>query len=305
MVINKSWSVLTIGDGDLSFSRSIFENYKPKKLTATVLDSELELTQKYGAENLSFLQQASTQQTSEKCTSKQENSFSKNQDLEEDCRECEVITEFDITNLQKLKKLTKCYDLVIFQFPLVPNFANQKQYNQETQNDGLALSINTLNRRLLRMFLIHSFEHLLSENGAQLAYISSKDVKPYIEWDIEYSLTQGTEFTCVGSTPFIIDQFPGYKIRNVDRDKHVKDTASLTYVWTPNRNFDIALNLLPGMDLLPPLFGELGCDICHAGAFQTDQEKVNHLAGKKHQRMQIYDRQWRACLAIENSECSQ
>jgi len=292
MVISKEWSVLIIGDGDLSFSRSIFENYKPKKLTATILDSELELTQKYGADNFTFLQQAPSLATSE----------------QNHC-ECEVITEFDITNLQTVKQLTKCYDLVIFQFPLVPNFANQQQFKQQTQDDGLALSINTLNRRLLRMFLIHSFEYLLSENGAQLAYISSKDVKPYIEWDVEYSLTKGAKLesgvlNCIGSVSFDIQQFPGYKIRNVDRDKHVKDTASVTYIWTLANNITGASDLFSDLTLPTPLFDENGCDICHAGPFASTEEKHNHLAGKKHNRMKMYDSQWKAYLDLDNRNVS-
>jgi sulfur relay (sulfurtransferase) DsrF/TusC family protein len=280
MVINKEWSVLTIGDGDLSFSRSIFDNFQPKKLTATVLDSVTELTNKYGSENLDYLLQQSNGTLS--------------------LVDCQVITEFDITNSDNIHQLTKEYDLVIFQFPLVPNFSSQGEFQQRTksctQSSEQVLSINTINRRLLRLFLINSFDCLLAQDGAQLAYISSKDVKPYTDWDIEYSLTKWTELDCVGSMEFITEQFPGYKIRNVDRDKHVKDTASLTYVWTSNKNRDVALELLPTMTPLPTLFGDLGCDICHAGPFETEQEKISHLAGKKHKRMSEYEVQWQGYL---------
>jgi hypothetical protein len=278
MVINKEWSVLTIGDGDLSFSRSIFTHHKPKHLTATIYDSVEQLTEKYGSEHLDFLTKASVTDNN-----------------------CRVVTDFDITDLKCIEQLDKKYDLIIFQFPLVPNFTSQNEFQQHTQADELPLSINTINRRLLRLFLINSFDYLLAEDGAQLAYISSKDVKPYTEWDIEYSLTKSSltqlpEFSCVGTMPFVIEQFPGYKIRNVDRDKHVKDTASLTYVWTSNKNRDVALELLPTMNPLPTLFGELGCDICHAGPFETEQEKISHLAGKKHKRMSEYEVQWQGYL---------
>lgn len=274
MVINKEWSVLTIGDGDLSFSRSIFTHHKPKYLTATVYDSAEQLTEKYGSEHLDFLTKASLTNNN-----------------------CRVITEFDITDLECVKQLDKKYDLVIFQFPLVPNFSSKAEFQQYTKADEITISINTINRRLLRLFLVNSFDCLLAENGAQLACISSKDVKPYTEWDIEYSLTKGSltqlpEFSCVGTMPFVIEQFPDYKIRNVDRDKHVKDTASLTYVWTANCNLDVALDLLPAINPLPSLFGEQGCDICHAGPFETEQEKINHLAGKKHKRMSDFEQQW-------------
>jgi sulfur relay (sulfurtransferase) DsrF/TusC family protein len=280
MVINKEWSVLTIGDGDLSFSRSIFDNFQPKKLTATVLDSVNELTSKYGCEHLDYLQKQS--------------------DDVLNLVDCQVVTEFDITDLDKVRQLTQEYDLVIFQFPLVPNFSSQGEFQQRTksctQSNEQVLSINTINRRLLRFFLINSFDCLLAQDGAQLAYISSKDVKPYTDWDIEYSLTKWTELDCVGSMEFITEQFPGYKIRNVDRDKHVKDTASLTYVWTSNQNREARLDLFPAISPVPTLFGELGCNICHAGPFETEQEKISHLAGKKHKRMSEYEVQWKSYL---------
>jgi hypothetical protein len=273
MFIDENWSVLTVGDGDLSFSRAIFEQYKPKKLTSTILDTKTELCRKYGNEHYTYLTSNG----------------------------CEVFTEFDVTNLSCVQQLQKKYDLVIFQFPLVPNFLNQNEFYKYTQGNKIAFSINTLNRRLLRLYLIHSFEYLLSATGSQLAYISSKDVKPYIEWDIEYSLTKGTELTCIGSIPFSIEQFPGYKIRNVDRDKHVKDTGALTYIWTrENPNQSVYKNF----DLITPkteLFGNKGCDVCHAGPFATEQEKTEHLSGKKHNRMDVYDSQWQEYLALNDN----
>jgi hypothetical protein len=37
-----------------------------------------------------------------------------------------------------------------------------------------------------------------------------------------------TSLSYVGKMAFNISEFPGYKIRNVDRDKHVKDTQGFT-----------------------------------------------------------------------------
>ena len=47
MYINPKWRILTIGDGDLSFSVSLLKNYQPRALTATVFDSQLSLSTKY------------------------------------------------------------------------------------------------------------------------------------------------------------------------------------------------------------------------------------------------------------------
>ena len=38
MHINPNWRILTVGDGDLSFSHALLTHYHPKQLTATVFD---------------------------------------------------------------------------------------------------------------------------------------------------------------------------------------------------------------------------------------------------------------------------
>lgn len=269
MILKRDWTILTVGDGDLSFSRSIFEHHQPKHLTATVYDSSQQLKQKYGSEHLDYLNDQSKMGAS-----------------------CQVITDFDITHLQTVQSLNQNYDVVIFQFPLVPNFSSADEFAKQTQAGSNTISVNTINRRLLRLFLKNSFDYLLSKTGAQLAYISSKDVKPYTEWDIEYSLTTGTELVCMGSLPFKLTEFPGYKIRNVDRDKHVKDTAAFTYVYSTQSNQARVSPLLVEITPTQALLGNNGCDICHAGPFATEQEKTAHLAGKKHQRMRDFSEQW-------------
>mgnify|MGYP000046988277 CR=1 FL=1 len=48
MYIDPKWRVLTVGDGDLSFSASLLKNYQPQQLTATIYDSKGSLDEKYG-----------------------------------------------------------------------------------------------------------------------------------------------------------------------------------------------------------------------------------------------------------------
>lgn len=261
MIINPNWRILTVGDGDLSFSMSLFNKFQPKKLTATVLDSESDLLGKYEQNNFAELQQAGV----------------------------EVVTELDITASNCWQRLKPVYDLVIFQFPLVPGFKSQQEFQVMQDKYGPDFSINTLNRRLLRKFLKASFEHLLSPDGARLAYISSKDVKPYIEWNIEDQLHLGLDTEYLGSMPFNMTEFTGYRLRNVDRDKQVKDTKALTYVWSDK--------LQPELKLEPfQAKGETGCDICRAGPFTTEQERAEHSNSTKHKRMTDYHQQWQNYL---------
>lgn len=264
MYIDPQWRILTVGDGDLSFSNALFQHHNPRHLTATIYDSLDTLQAKYGDE---FHQQLLT-------------------------AHCPVLTQFDITEPQSWSTVSKLsFDLVIFQFPLVPGFASQQEFNEKCAGIG----INTLNRRLLRQFLINASKLLLDPQGPQLCYITSKDVKPYCEWNIENSLVLNTDINYLGEMNFDIGNFPGYRIRNVDRDKHVKDTKGITYVWSPRPTTQVNQTLSSQLTQQPTLDGDC-CHYCQAGPFTSAQHKQAHLSSRKHLRMQDFEQQWLADL---------
>ncbi len=265
MFLKSHWRILTIGDGDLSFSASLWQEFKPSQLTATVFDQQHILENKYQHHAIERLRSHPNQ---------------------------EVLFGFDVTlptswpkAWQEMKN--KKFDLVIFQFPLVPALANPNDFQ-----DLGDISINTLNRLLLRQFLIHCEQYFLDPDGAQLCYITSKDVKPYTEWNIENSLNQNLEkIHYLGSMPFAIEKFPGYRIRNVDRDKHVKDTQGTTYVWSSKSQSDHdheLLELLKGKSHQQ----ESCCVMCKAGPFVCANDKALHEQTKKHRLMQQYEDQY-------------
>ena len=261
MYIDPQWRILTIGDGDLSFSASLLKHHKPLQLTATIYDDLAELSQKYGDEHYQEL-----------------------------LHDCSVLTGFDVTQTDSWDGLAKnSFDLVIFQFPLLPGFNSREEFEQKCGGFGL----NTLNRALLRTFLLNSVEHFLDPNGAGLCYITSKDVKPYREWSIETSLIQDTELHYHGSMPFDLERFPGYRIRNVDRDKHVKDTRGITYVWSPK-----AENLLGDRLSKAKYLNEGYCALCRTGPFASDRDKQEHEQARKHQQMLDYEQQWQDYLYV-------
>ncbi|NQY35828.1 MAG: DUF2431 domain-containing protein [Alteromonadaceae bacterium] len=273
MYINPAWRILTIGDGDLSFSTSLWNNYKPQHLTATVFDDKQSLTAKYGDEYYQQLVSSG----------------------------CQVLSGFDVTCQQTWGKLKRNhYDVVIFQFPLIPAFSSVQEFKQQCNN----FSINTLNRRLLRLYLLNCFEHFLADNGAKLAFITSKDVKPYRQWNIEDALTLNTNIHFIGKSCFDINQFPGYKIRNVDRDKHVKSTQGTTYVYSTEKNTEINASLGDKIKGCPQdnKSQDKYCSICRTGAFYTDLDKQVHLASKKHLQMQHYEQQWLSYLQHEEHQ---
>lgn len=256
MYINPAWRILTIGDGDLSFSCSLLKNYRPKALTATIFDSYASLTAKYGAKHFQQLQ----------------------------AQGCELLTSFDVTNKQTWKQLNKQqFDVVIFQFPLLPAFNSAEDFKQQCGNT----SLNTLHRRLLRHYLLHCFDEFLYSNGAQLAFITSKDVKPYRQWHIEQALTLNTNIHYLGYMTFDIEKFPAYKIRNVDRDKHVKNTQGISHVFSRRMTSELDSKITK-----PKYLSEHHCSYCRVGPFHTEQDRVNHIASKKHQQMALFEQQW-------------
>jgi hypothetical protein len=270
MLIKSNWRILTIGDGDLSFSASLCQNFSPKQLTATVLDSQKTLEDKYQHHAIKQLQTDPSQQ---------------------------VLFGFDITNPDSwpdhwLEFEHQKFDLVLFQFPLVPAFEDTQYFHSKGD-----ISINTLNRLLLRQYLIHCVEYFLDPNGKQLCCITSKDVKPYNEWNIESSLNQNLEhINYLGSMNFDIKQFPGYRIRNVDRDKHVKNSQGITYVWSPKAEPQDHDKTLLEVLKEKSHFGQEDCEICKAGPFVSVSDKTLHEQTKKHRLMQQYEQQYAKAL---------
>jgi len=275
MYLKPNWRILTIGDGDLTFSAALWQAFKPKQLTATVLDSQQVLENKYQHHAIRELQQDPNQG---------------------------VLFGFDITKPKTWPKAWqvskhKQFDLVIFQYPLVPAFEDPNYFHHMGD-----ISVNTLNRLLLRKFLIHCQQYFLDPEGPELCYITSKNVKPYCEWNIENSLNQGlNNIQYLGSTPFDIGRFPGYQVRNVDRDKHVKETQGITYVWSSKEGVNShdsereLINSLNGKTHQAPNC----CTICKAGPFVSLSDRALHEQTKKHQLMRQYENQY--CQALQDT----
>ncbi len=275
MYIDPKWRVLTVGDGDLSFSASLLKYHRPRQLTATIYDSKDCLDEKYGDEYYRQLQQEN----------------------------CQVITEFDVTDKSTWGELNKkSFDIVIFQFPLLPAFPSQKAFQAQCES----FSVNTLHRALLRKYLLNCFESFLDDNGAKIALITSKNVKPYLEWDIERSLIRNSAINFIGRFYFDMSKFPDYKVRNVNRDKHVKSTQGTTYIYSSDPLesckiiFDHASDDYITYNRPSRVPAHKTCQVCRTGAFTNEQDKQMHLASKKHHQMFEYEAQWSLFLQQED-----
>ena len=271
MQINKAWRIVTIGDGDLSFSLALTKAFPGICVCSTVLDSDLQLREKY----------------------------QKNAIDELTIKGHQVVFNTDITQPETLHESIKnkgvnLFDLAIFQFPLVPN-AGARQPGQSWHQGS---DSNLLNRKLLRDFLKHSYDYLLAPNGAQLCYITSKDVKPYCDWNIE-CLGEPGPMQYVGSMPFNPGKFSGYRVRNVDRDKQVKSTAANTYVWSGSERTNDSANT-ESLGLKPPK-PEVHqyCRLCDMGPIEDEQDWLNHLNSRQHKRRSAYQHAWEEYLLNE------
>ncbi|MUH72085.1 class I SAM-dependent methyltransferase [Psychrosphaera haliotis] len=267
MYLPKNCRVITVGDGDLSFSRALLAHVSPNNLIASTYDSESVLRNKYKHNALDDLLNAGVA----------------------------VFHDIDITNLESVKQLPQEQaDIVIFNHPLVPTQKTYAQYQKERNKTA-----NLLNRNLLYHFIKHSFDVLLSSSGERLCYITTKSVKPYSHWHIETSLTplvltplvltplvtassdskNSVEF--LGSEAFNVSLFKNYLIRNVDRDKCVKHEASDIYVYSDNNEHNIKSRLTSFQ------YDQEGyCPLCRKGPF------ANQADWELHKNTRIHKAQW-------------
>ncbi len=250
MFIDPTWRIVTIGDGDLSFSRSLVRRQHRGKVVASVYDSQSVLKTKYQDNEIQSLADQGIV----------------------------VHTSIDVTDPESVQRIEDKFDLAVFQFPLI----------ESIRDVGIPdLDSNLLNRRLLRCFIKHSLEHLLCPKGPQLCYISTKDVYPYRDWNIEYSLANGLPIDYLGMMEFDVREFPGYRIRNIRRDSQVADTRAITHAWGGNAP-DYLCELLS----IPGYISNNHCPICRAGPFRAEEDRTKHYQSKKHTEREQQEAKW-------------
>lgn len=255
MYLPKNCRVITIGDGDLSFSRALLAHVEPENLMASTYDTEDVLRDKYAQNALDDLRNAGVP----------------------------VQHGIDVTNLQSVNALADHgADIVIFNHPLVPTHRSYAQYQKQRDK-----SSNLVNRDLLFHFLKHSFDLLLKPDGERLCYITTKSVKPYSHWHIETSLTINTQYYYLGNEPFQLSMFKNYMVRNVDRDKCVKHEASDVYVYSDRINHPVLERLSPFN-----FTADSCCKLCRKGPFATNDDWAVHQNTRIHKAQVQYHEAW-------------
>jgi 25S rRNA (uracil2634-N3)-methyltransferase len=255
MYLPKNCRVITIGDGDLSFSRALLAHVSHENIIATSYDSEDELRDKYTLNALDDLLNAGVR----------------------------VEHGVDVNDLASINRLPHNFaDIVIFNHPLVPNRRSDTENQKERDK-----SANLANRDLLYHFLKQSFEVLLNPEGERLCYITSKSVRPYSNWHIETSLTLNQLYHHLGNEAFDLSLFKRYMVRKVDQDKCVKLEASDVHIYSDNTRHPIKKYLTPFN-----FTEDKCCPLCREGPFINANDWKNHQNTRLHKSQQQYHDVW-------------
>lgn len=172
----KEDKALLVGEGDFSFACSILKNKLIKKVTATCLDTEAEVREKYpnsAPENLTWLAESGA----------------------------EVLFEIDGTNLHTTKPFSSQlgkFDSIIFNFPHCGNSIKDQHRN-------------VLQHQKLMIAFFESAKRLIKPKGGRIV-VTLFEGEPYISWNIK-KLAQSKDLKTLISNEFKWHAFPGYSHR--------------------------------------------------------------------------------------------
>jgi 25S rRNA (uracil2634-N3)-methyltransferase len=167
---------LLVGEGDFSFACSILKNKLINKVTATCLDTEAEVKEKYpnsAPDNLSWLAENGA----------------------------EVLFEIDGTKLHNTKPFSSqlgTFDSIIFNFPHCGNSIKDQHRN-------------ILQHQKLMVAFFESSRKLIKPRGGRIV-VTLFEGEPYISWNIK-KLAQTKDLRTLISNEFKWSAFPGYSHR--------------------------------------------------------------------------------------------
>lgn len=196
--------VLTIGDGNLSYSAGLAKKQPHFAITATTYDSIEELKRKYSKIDETI------------------------QDIISSSDHAEILHGIDAMKAD-IHFNGRKFDKIIFMHPLVPAGETTEFVKSGTWKFNTIL----INRRMLLLFLKSALTLLADSNHSSSVEptieITMKNVYPYNWWQIDKLAqhVQGLRF--IKAAPF--DPVEGYESRNVERDKSFPVSESLTFIY--------------------------------------------------------------------------
>ena len=246
-------SILTVGDGNLSYSLSLATMYKDDgdkcQITATTYDSLEGLKAKYG-------------------DVKMEETISTLVSLK-----AKVLHGVDATSLSKSLGGMK-FDLIIFMHPLVPS--DERFAFIQSRGDHFATVI--INRLMITKFL-RSAQPFLADDNSEI-HITMKNVYPYSWWRIDKLAALAPPLQYLACVESDTSSLAHYESRNVERDQPFPLTASLTFIYGQRP---------PQPTTERP--GNFKCEVC-ACRFSGKGDQGKHNASKKHQKRVDLEISW-------------
>ena len=215
-------SILTIGDGNLSYSLSLISSIPGLSVTATTYDSLDELRAKYTAHKID-------ETISKICA----HSGSR------------VLHGVDARKLEASVNGSCLFDRIVFMHPLVPNWETA----EFVKANGRDFATLLINRHMLVTFL-ESASGFLTQDGE--IHITIKNVHPYTVWRVGKLARWVPCLESLGKEDFDASVAALYESRNVERDTPFPLTQSVTYIFRKRKN-----PIAP-----PPPRKDLFCDVC-------------------------------------------
>lgn len=206
--------ILTIGDGDFSFSLSLSQGLRgerddPINLIATSYESADTILSVYpnAAENLRILR----------------------------LRGVPVLHNVDATNLESVSYLNdhyqRLFDILVWNFP-----CKRAVYGADAQVDDIEE-----NKQLLRGFF-HSSKSFLKNNESEI-HVTHKTLEPFCWWNI-VEIARECGFYCEGMVVFDRYLYPGYINRKALDKKSFPFNDARTYIFTQRNSHENIPSLL-------------------------------------------------------------
>eukprot|EP00960_Hanusia_phi_P029497 747979-Hanusia_phi.AAC.8 len=247
-------SVLLVGDGNFSFSRSLCTSPAApsiSSLVATSYDSKSSLLKKYG------------------------DGAQSNIDALLACGWV-VRHEVDGRNLERYFPDDTRFDYIYFMHPLVDPDDRVRLVFDGKINNGEDIVV--ANRLLIADFL-RSAKHFLSHPHGEIR-VACKDTYPYTWWRVSQLGKLARPLKLKDVELFRNEDFPGYEPRTVEMDKAFPSSKSKMYKFAVLKEAD-------GVEFEEQWYGEkelklqIVCSICEK-QFTSEADKARHLKTEKH-----------------------
>lgn len=193
----KGSTVLTVGDGDLSFSLALSKVLGAKSVVATTYESRNSIIASYPDTGKSNIEQLTLQGT----------------ELYHGVDANDLLSTLSIPTDRK-------FDYVVFNFPCIAT----EVAGEDGQSEEMSI-----NQRLLTRFGLGA-QQLINPGG--FVHVSHKTKAAFKHWGVTRFVCEESDLKCLGAIVFDRCAYPGYVNRKARDRKSFPATDAVTYVFT-------------------------------------------------------------------------